>query len=340
MTTAHVPDDQVIERSMASLYALVEARNHHLDERTALKDLFAQERTRLTASAGASFAMARCVVKALGLHRLFHEVKTVVESDLGELISCLFHQAETFLHRYRWDEPDPALEVVAAITSLQKELHVKSHTLHQLPCHPTTATKRVDLVKQYLTPTSRFLCLGDDDFLSIGLALSAPNEITVVDLDPQLITLIEQVAQEQRLRITCRVADIRKPLPEHFYSSFDVVITDPIYSVQEMLLFLSVAESCLRRSASSYLVSCCSRSLAGRDWRRVEDWAAWRGLMIHTFLPGFNEYPKTARLQKMLMIGERLLFRSAVTRACMGIPFLYSDLVVFRYHRNERGNEL
>jgi len=274
------------------------------------------------------------------LHLWLHEVSTFVESDNGHLISCLINQAEAFIHRHQQDEPVTAHRASAIISSLQKQFRVKSHTLHQLPCTPTTTAKRVELIKKYLTPTSRILCLGDDDFVSVALALVVPNEITVVDLDPQVTTMIKRLARQQHLRISCQTADIRKPLPDNLYHFFDVVVTDPIYAVKETLLFLSVAESCLRPSAQSYLLSCCSRTLAGAAWHGVADWAASRGLIVHEVLSGFNEYPKTTRIQTLLKIAERLFCRSAVTKACVGIPFLYSDLVVFRFDRSERGNEL
>jgi hypothetical protein len=35
---------------------------------------------------------------------------------------------------------------------------VKAHRLHQQPCSPRTITKRVELIKKYLRPTSRILC--------------------------------------------------------------------------------------------------------------------------------------------------------------------------------------
>lgn len=349
MSTVRVPEPLTIARSLASLYDLMDTRGHDPTSRSALaspqamaalQQRFAEEYERLTASAEASLTMAQRVLRALKLHLLFYEVKLFVESDTGGLIASLLTQAETFMQRYRQDEPITASRSTAIIASLQKQFRVKSHRLHQLPCSPATTTKRVELIKEHLTPTSRILCLGDDDFVSVALALAVPNEITALDLDPQVITMIEQVAQQHHLRIACQRADIRKPLPDHFYAAYDVVVTDPIYSVQEMLLFLSVAESCLRKSADSYLLSCGSRPMAGAAWSRVEEWAASRGLVIHEFLSGFNEYPKTARTQTALNLAERLFCHSSLTRACVGIPFVYSDLVVFRFDVNKKGNKL
>jgi hypothetical protein len=334
----------MIERSLASLYALIDTRGADPGSRSApsedlraLKEFLAEESVRLKSSTHTPFTIVRRILKTLRLHLLSHDIKTFVEGDNGELISCLMAQAESFVQGYHQKAQTNGQDVPAIILSLQQQFRVKAHRLHQQPCSPRTITKRVELIKKYLRPTSRILCIGDDDFVSVVLALAIPNEIVVLDLDPQVITLIQQAARQHHLRITCQRVDIRKPLPESLSSSFDLVVTDPIYSIDGMLLFLSVAEACLRKSVTSYLLSCGSRSMAGGKWQRVEEWAASRGLVIQEFLPGFNEYPKPARLQTMMNMAHRLFFRSPLIKACAGIPFLYSDLVVFRCDQPEKG---
>jgi hypothetical protein len=173
------------------------------------------------------------------------------------------------------------------------------------------------------------------DFVSIALTMLVQNEITVIDLDPQVISLIQEVAHERSLRIKTQIVDICKPLPPHFIAAFDVIVTDPIYFITDMMNFLSAAEQCLSLTTGATLLSCCARALAGPAWRTVDDWAASRNLVVEKVLDGFNEYPKPARTQALLSLGERLLCRTPLTRACATIPDAYSDLVIFR--RIERG---
>ncbi|MCS6816335.1 MAG: bis-aminopropyl spermidine synthase family protein [Blastocatellia bacterium] len=254
-----------------------------------------------------------------------------METENEALLAALFAQMEIFLQRTQEETTPPQPELLRTIASLQKRLRVKSHALHQLPCTPSTTVKRAELIRSYARAETRILCLGDDDFVSVALAWLLPNEITVLDLDAEVLHLIETASGEHRLRIVCRRVDLRRPLPEDLRGAYDIVVTDPIYAVPEMLLFLSAAEACLRKAPTSYLFTGGARVLAGRSWTKIEQWAAAHQLTLEAFLPGFNVYPKTKRLQFLLSLAERLTLRSPLTRACVRLPYLYSDYFIFRF---------
>jgi len=269
------------------------------------------------------------MARMLGLHRVFHEIRTFVETEDEALLAALLAQAEIFQERMK-EEVTPLPELLQMIATLQKRLRVKSHALHQLPCTPATTVKRAELIRGYVRAESRILCLGDDDFVSVALAWFLPNEITVLDLDPEVLRLIEAAAAEHHLHIICRRVDLRRPLPEDVKGMYDIVVTDPIYAVPEMLLFLSAAEACLRKAPTSYLFTGGSRVLAGRSWTKIEEWAAAHRLVLEAFLPGFNAYPKTKRIRFFLSLAEYLAFHSPSARACLRLPYLYSDYFIFR----------
>ncbi len=277
-----------------------------------------------------SLRRAKRLARGLGLHHVFHEVKTFVETENEALVEALITQARTFLEREQ-EETSLISGPLQVIAALQKRLRIKSHVLHQLPCTPATSVRRADVIRQYATAESRILCLGDDDFVSIALAWILPNEITVLDLDPEILDLIEATAAQQQLRIRCRRVDLRRPLPDDLKDSYDIVVTDPIYAVPEMLVFLSAAYACLRKTPTSYIFTGCSRALAGRSWATIEAWAEAHHLVPCAFLPGFNVYPKTTRLQLLLNVAERLLLRSSLSRACVRLPYLYSDYLILRF---------
>lgn len=282
----------------------------------------------------ASLERAKRVARRLGLHHVFHEVRIFVETENEALLRALLAQAEIFRERAQEEARGAAPELLDTIASLQRRLRIKSHALHQLPCTPATTVRRAELIRQYARPESRILCLGDDDFVSVALAWFLPNDITVLDIDPQVLSLIAAVAAERRLRITCRRADIRHPLPEDMKGAYDIVITDPIYAVSDMVLFLTAAEACLRKASTSYLFTGGSHALLGRSWAQIESWARAHRLHLHAFLPGFNAYPKTKRLQLFLTLAERLLLRSPLTRACVRLPYVYSDYIIWQHEEN------
>jgi hypothetical protein len=302
----------------------------------AVKNHLASEQQRIRDRFGRRVRLAKRIFRWSGLDRFLHEIHTIVETDPDVLLSYLSQQAGIFLQRNAVvDQTTVSPQIVALIEDLQNRLQVKSHRLHQQPCYPATTAKRAALAVEYLTPASRVLCMGDDDFVSIALAMMAENEITVIDLDQQVISLIQEMAKERKLRITAQIVDICRPLPSHFISTFDVIVMDPIYFISDMMNFLSAAEQCLSPSAGAALLSCCARALIGPAWITVENWATSRNLLAEKVFDGFNEYPKPARTQALLSLGERLLCRTPLTRACATIPDAYSDLVVFR--RIERG---
>jgi S-adenosylmethionine decarboxylase proenzyme len=85
----------------------------------------------------------------------------------------------------------------------------------------------------------RILLLGDDDLLSIALALTGlPREIVVVEIDPRMTRFIETVAREQDLKVRVIEHDVREKLPTEMRAHFDTFVTDPSETIQGLLLFV------------------------------------------------------------------------------------------------------
>lgn len=85
----------------------------------------------------------------------------------------------------------------------------------------------------------RILLLGDDDLLSIALALTGmPREIVVIEIDERLCTFIERVAREKHLNLRVIQHDAREKLPADLRAHFDTFVTDPSETIQGLLLFV------------------------------------------------------------------------------------------------------
>ena len=80
--------------------------------------------------------------------------------------------------------------------------------------------------------------LGDDDLVSLALADQA--EVTVVELDPELVGFLRDA------RIVVREHDLMQELPAEFEGAFDVVLTDPPYARKGFQAFLTAAAGALR----------------------------------------------------------------------------------------------
>jgi S-adenosylmethionine decarboxylase proenzyme len=92
----------------------------------------------------------------------------------------------------------------------------------------------------------KLLLLGDDDLLSLALALTGlPREIVVVEIDVRLCDFIRKVARLKHLPITVIPHDSREKLPPDLHAAFDTFVTDPTETIQGLLLFVEKGLSTL-----------------------------------------------------------------------------------------------
>lgn len=100
--------------------------------------------------------------------------------------------------------------------------------------------------------SKRILVLGDDDLLSLALALTGlAREIVVVEIDERLCRFIRDVAREKHLPITVLEHDTRDELPAGLHAAFDTFVTDPTETIQGLLLFVEKGLSTLAPGAGN-----------------------------------------------------------------------------------------
>jgi len=97
--------------------------------------------------------------------------------------------------------------------------------------------------KGLLEDKAKIALLGDDDLVSLVLALINPNlEITVFELDKDILDTIKKSAELLGIKnIQLVLYDARGNLEKHVVTSFDVVLTDPPYTKSGFALFLKRA---------------------------------------------------------------------------------------------------
>lgn len=141
----------------------------------------------------------------------------------------------------------------------------------------------------------RIIFLGDDDLTSIAVALiNLPTEITVLDIDPEIIRTIKNITGNERLsQIKTIRADLRDPLPKQLYRKFDICFFDPPYTPNGVRLFLNRAIEAGNREAKIYL--CFGYSPRARERAlAIQELITNMGVQIEAIWPEFNQYQKGA----------------------------------------------
>ena len=143
----------------------------------------------------------------------------------------------------------------------------------------------------------RIIVLGDDDLISVALARFAAMtgsrgaipRLTVVDTDPDILAWIGQHVAGTGTDVEPVLHDLRQPLPESVTGAFDVVLTDPPYTVPGAELFLSRAVAALAPQPGRHVFF----SFGARrpeETVAVQRAMAAMGLAIRSLSAGFNSY--------------------------------------------------
>lgn len=169
------------------------------------------------------------------------------------------------------------------------------------------------------------LLLGDDDLTSIAAALSGlPRRIHVAEADERLVAFIADVARSQGWDdyLTVEPYDVRWGLPEHLRGHFDVFFTDPVETLDGILLFLSRGTEALREGGAGYFgLTHLESSLA--KWREIQRGLLDMGYAITAILPQFQEYA----LEHVLDNDWRVVTEAPVELRPPDVLFYTSSLV-------------
>jgi predicted methyltransferase/DNA-directed RNA polymerase subunit RPC12/RpoP len=170
--------------------------------------------------------------------------------------------------------------------------------LDQTHCTVATKISRVlRLADAHALAGQRILLLGDDDLISVAIAEFAAyrgypgsiRRLAVVDADPDVLGWIGEQAGGTGVPLELIRHDLRQPLPAALSGGFDVVLTDPPYTVAGAELFLSRAVSALAAEPGRHVFF----SFGARrpdETLAVQRAIAAMGLVTRSLTAGFNSY--------------------------------------------------
>jgi predicted methyltransferase len=205
-------------------------------------------------------------------------------------------------------------------------------TIDQSFATPETSTYRAALMyERGDLEGKRILFVGDDDLTSLPTALTnMAEEIAVVDIDERILKLIEKFSQKEGVKIKTIKHDLRNPLPEDLKERFDVVSTDPPYTVNGLKLFLSRGIEALGKEGIAYL-SYSHKPID--EWLSIQKAITDMGFVISELIPNFNYYEGSEIIANTTfiarLIGKNLKINIGDTEK------IYTGLVkpVIRYYK-------
>jgi N4-bis(aminopropyl)spermidine synthase len=166
--------------------------------------------------------------------------------------------------------------------------------------HCTVKTKLSRVLRMHAAHAlagQRILLLGDDDLISVAIAAFAARtghaasirRLAVADTDPEVLSWIGKQAAKTGVSVDLIEHDLRQPLPAGLAGGFDVVATDPPYTVAGAELFLSRAVSALTPEPGRHVFF----SFGARrpdETVAVQLAMARMGLAVRSLTPNFNQY--------------------------------------------------
>ena len=194
--------------------------------------------------------------------------------------------------------PDAAAALTGPLERAALAAPAAKLDLDQTHCTADTKLRRVLAMHEAgALAGQRILLLGDDDLVSVALAVFAghagpaarPRAVTVLDCDPDLVGYLRDELRHPGFNAEVIEHDLRDPLPAALTGAFDVACTDPPYTVAGAELFLSRAVAALAPGAGGHVFF----SFGPR--RPAETVATQRlmadmGLAVRSLTPGFNSY--------------------------------------------------
>ena len=152
---------------------------------------------------------------------------------------------------------------------------------HQSPCSPNAVIGRVaHMLRHNWLSNRKVLVLGDDDGISVALAKYTDAEITVVDIDKEVLSFLGNLAKKADVKLRTVEHDLREELPADLIGRFDLVSADPPQNLHGEKFFLNRAIDALKDNIGTRIYTSVTPMWMGTE--------AYHGVLAHMTRMGFS----------------------------------------------------
>ncbi|MEM5811377.1 MAG: bis-aminopropyl spermidine synthase family protein [Candidatus Aenigmatarchaeota archaeon] len=215
------------------------------------------------------------------------------------------------------------LPVFFIFSKLGLKFKWKEH-FDQLPISNFSAISVLERIMAYLPINDRILFVGDDDFVSVLLALINPKiSITVCDIDVELLNVIERLNELLNINIKTKLVDIRKS--KKFAKKFIAFYANPPYTENGVKSFMEFGINNFSKDGGiSFLV--IGDENIGNRFLFLQKFFSEKKLMLLELIPNFVMYPYVKHSEFDIIV-QRIKSKFNIKK----IPILFANFYVFNY---------
>lgn len=117
------------------------------------------------------------------------------------------------------------------------------------------------------------------------------KKITVFEIDDRLNKLITQISKENNLNIEVIRQDLRQPILQEYFNKYDIIFTDPPYTIEGVNIFLNQAINLMKKNFLGRIYLCYGNSDRAREREvEIQKLILDHNLIIKAKLNHFNQY--------------------------------------------------
>lgn len=137
----------------------------------------------------------------------------------------------------------------------------------------------------------RITLVGDDDYLSLALALThLPSKIVVLEIDERIGEFIEKCSRKHGLEVEFLRYNVEQPLPKELRGRSHIFSTEPLETLSGFLTFFARGAAALREGGSGY-VGLTNLECSLEKWKRIQESILGMGFAITDIKRRFSFYP-------------------------------------------------